>query len=72
MKWPTFNWEGKDKYTKFKTFMLQVNNILVMYSTTQEEQLAMVKNWLGRKGLQLIESLPNEDKDMCSTLESLF
>ena len=30
------------------------------------------KNWLGRKGLQFIESLTNKEKDMCSTLEGPF
>ena len=32
----------------------------------------MVKNWLGRKGLQFIDSLTNAEKDTCSTLEGLF
>ena len=42
------------------------------YNTPQAEQLAMVKNWSGRKGLKFIESLKSEEKDMCSTLEGLF
>ena len=28
MKQPTFNWEAPDKYSKLKTFRLEVNNIL--------------------------------------------
>ena len=32
----------------------------------------MVKNWLGRKGLQFIELLREAEKDRCSTLESSF
>ena len=32
----------------------------------------MVKKWLGRKGLQFIESLTKAEKDTCSTLEGLF
>ena len=43
-----------------------------MYYTPQTEQLAMVKDWLGRKGLQFIESLTEAEKDICSTLEVLF
>ena len=43
MKQPTFNWEAKDKYSKLKTFRLEVDNILMTYSTPQAEQLAMVK-----------------------------
>ena len=32
----------------------------------------MIKNWLGRKGLQFIELLTEVEKDRCSTLEGLF
>ena len=60
MKQPTFNLEMEDKYTELRTFRLQVNNILSMYNTTQGEKL--VKNWLGRKGLQFLEMLMNEEK----------
>ena len=28
MKQPTFNWQAEDKYSKLKTFRLEVNNIL--------------------------------------------
>ena len=60
MKQPTFNWEMEAKYSKLKTFRLEVNNILSTYNTPQTEQLATVKNWLGRKGLQFLETLTNE------------
>ena len=32
----------------------------------------MVKNWLGRKGLQFVEVLTNGEKTTCSTLDGLF
>ena len=63
MKQPMFNWEGEDKYYELKTFHLEVNNILSTYNSPQNEQLAMVKKWLGRKGLQFIEALTNEEKN---------
>ena len=53
MKQPIFYSETDNKYTELKTFRLEVNNILSTYNTPQAEELAMVKNWLGRKGLQL-------------------
>ena len=71
MKKPTFNWETEDSYSKFKTFNLEVNNILSTYNTPVK-QLAMVKNWLERKGLQFLEALTNEDNITCGTLEGLF
>ena len=33
---------------------LEVNNILTMYNTPQTEQLAIVRNWSSRNGLQFI------------------
>ena len=43
-----------------------------MYSTPQPDKLAVVKNWLGRKGLQYLESLMTMEKETCNTLEGLF
>ena len=62
MKQPTFNWEMEDKYSEPKTFRLEENNILSMCNTPEAEQLAMVKNWFGSRGLQFLEMLINEEK----------
>ena len=35
LKQPMFNWEVPDKYTKLKTFKLEVNNVLSTYSTPE-------------------------------------
>ena len=72
MKQPSFNWEADNKYSELKAFRLEVSNILTMYNTPQTEQLAIIKNWLGRKHLQFIESLTHAKKDTCRTLEGLF
>ena len=61
MKQPTFNWEADDKYNGLKTFRLEVNNILSTYNMPQTEQSAIVKNWLGKRGLQFLESLTNKE-----------
>ena len=71
MKQPSFDWEVDKKYSELKTFGLDVNNIQATYTTPQTERLAMVKNWLGRKGLQFIDSLTEAGKDRCSTLEGI-
>ena len=60
MKQLKFNWEVDGKYNKLKTFILEVNKHFTIYNTPQTEQLATVKNWLGRNGLQFLESLINE------------
>ena len=43
-----------------------------MYNIPQKDKLAVVKNWLGRKGLQYLETLMTTERETCSTLEGLF
>ena len=62
LKQPTFYWEVPDKYTKLKTFKLEISNVLSTYSTPEAEKLAVVKNWLGRKGLHYLETLNTSRK----------
>ena len=57
LKQPTFDWEAPDKYTELKAFILEVRNVLSMYNTQEADKIAMVKNWLGRKGLHYLETL---------------
>ena len=63
---------SKEKIIYLKTFRLQVHNISSTYNTPQAEQLLVVKNWLGCKGLQFLEALTNEEKCACNPLEGLF
>ena len=72
MKQPTFDWDAEDNYSELKTFRLEVNNILSTYNTPQTDKLTLVKNWLGRKGLQYLETLTSTEKETCNTLEGLF
>ena len=57
LKQPQFNWAATDKYTKWKAFILEVRNVLSTYNAQDQDKIAIVKNWLGRKGLHYIESL---------------
>ena len=72
MKQPTFDWDAQDKYIELKTFRLEANNVLPTYNTPQMDKLVLVKNWLGRKGLQYLEMLTTVEKETCNTLEGLF
>ena len=65
MKQPTFDWNVQDKYS-------EVNDMLSTYNTPQMDKLALVTNWLGRKGLQYLEMLTTAEKETCNTLEGLF
>ena len=72
MKQPTFDWDAQDKYSELETFTLEVNNILSTYNTPQTDKLLLVKNWLGRKGLQYLEMLTTDEKETCNMLEGLL
>ena len=71
LKQPHFNWDVADKYTEWKAFILEVRNVISTYNTCKQEKIAMVKNWLGRKGLHYIESLTEVEKQACGTLQGL-
>ena len=72
LKQPTFDWEATDKYTEWNAFILEVRNVLSTYNAQEADKIAMVKNWLGRRGLHYIESPMNNKKEACNTLEGLF
>ena len=72
LKQPLFNWEATDKYMEWKAFRLEVRNVLFMYNAKEKDKIAMVKNWLGRKGLHYLESLTETEKHACNTLQGLF
>ena len=57
-----FNWDVTDKYSEWKAFMLEVKNTLSTYNTPEHDNIATVKNWLGRKELHYIESITEAEK----------
>ena len=68
LKQPQFNWKAADKYSEWKAFILEVKNVLSTYNVQEHNKIAIVKNWLGRKGLYYIESKTEGEKQACSTL----
>ena len=72
LKHPQFNWEAADKYTEWKAFILEVSNMLSTYNAQEQDKIAIVKNWLHRKGLHYIESLTEVEKEACNTIQKLF
>ena len=71
LKQPIFNWEATDKHTEWKAFMLKVQNVIPSYNLQEGEKITIIKNWLGRRGLQCIDSLTQEEKWACETFEGL-
>ena len=52
--------------------MLEVKNVLSTCNTLEHNKIAIVKNWLGRKGSHYIESITEAEKEACNTLQRLF
>ena len=46
--------------------------MLSTYNAQDQDKIAIVKNWLGRKGLHYLESLTEAEKQACNTLPGLF
>ena len=72
IKQPTFNWEAEDKYSELKSFRLEVNNVFKSYNMPQTENIAIIKNWLGRKGLHFLETLTLTEQERCNTMEGIY
>ena len=72
MKQPRFNWNAKDKYKELQNFKLDVSNILQNYNLGQTDKVSIIKNWLGREGLQLIATLTQEEQEVFYTLNRKF
>ena len=63
-----FKWDEANKYTEWKAFILEVRNVISTYNAHEQEKIAMIKNWLGRKGFHYIESLTEMEKQESGTL----
>ena len=43
-----------------------------MFKVTEEEEVPIIKNWLGREGLRFIQTFTNNWKETCKTVKELF
>ena len=69
MKQPTFDWDTEDKYNELKNFRLEVYNVFKLHDTPDIEKTLVIKNWLCRKGLELLEILMQTKKENYETFE---
>ena len=63
MTQPTLNWEAEDTCNELKNLILGVNNMFKSYSMPQAEQITIIKKWLGKKGLQFLETLTQTEQE---------
>ena len=57
MKQPTFDWGAKEKYAELRSFELEVKIMPQNFHLNQTERVSIIKNCLGRQGLQLLETI---------------
>ena len=72
MKPPTFDWDTEDKYNGLKKLGLKAYNLFQSYDMPDTEKTVLINNWLGRKRLQLLETLTQAGKEKCEMSQGLF
>ena len=72
LKQPMFSWNAKDKYEELLNFKLEVSNVLQNYNLGQTEKVSIIKSWLGRESLKLIETLTQDEQEACHNEKALF
>lgn len=63
---PVFDWKAPDSYVELLNLEMEVANVLQakVDDLNYEEKVLVIKNWLGREGLQFIQTL-NTEKETC-------
>ena len=58
MSLPALNWKVPDRYLELLNFEMEVENVLQAeaYDLVDVENVLVIKNWLGREGLQSIQT----------------
>ena len=73
MKQPSFNWNVPDKYVELlNSKWRSETHSTKIYKVTEKEKVLIIKKWLGREGLQLLQIFVNTKKEVCKTVKGLF
>ena len=51
---------------------MEVKNMFQSHNINQAERVPIIKKWLGRQGLQLLETLTQAEHDACHSKDCLF
>ena len=51
---------------------MEVKSIFQNCSINQAERVPVIKNWLSRQGLQLLETLTQAEQELCNADKGLF
>ena len=71
---PAFDWNVADRYVELLYFKMEVANTLQVksFDLNDEEKVPVIKNWLGREGLQFIQTVINIEKEACKGATGMF
>ena len=72
MTQPAFNQKVPDRYVELLNFEMDVENVLPLEAYDPSEEGAIIKNWLGREGVQFIQTLTNAEKEACKSTTGVF
>ena len=64
MSQPVFNLKVPNRYVKLLSFEMEAANVLQteVYDISEERKVPILKNWLGREGIQFIQTLTQTEK----------
>ena len=62
---PKFSWNTPGRYVELLNFQYEVMTILEtrVYKINDEERRPVIKNWLGKEGLLLMETFTQEERE---------
>ena len=63
LKQTTVTWSPTDQSKEFRNIKLEMYNIFQTYNTNNADKVNIIKNWLGRQGLQFLESITQEEHE---------
>ena len=66
MKQQTVDWSSKDKYSELRNLRLKEKNMFQNFNISQTERISIIKNWLGRQGLQHFKILTQAEQEACN------
>ena len=73
LKQQIFSLGATDKYMELKNLRLELNSLIRIYSMFSTKKWQLSNHWLGRQGLQFIETLIQAEHERCNTMgEGLF
>ena len=70
---PTFNWKASNKYKELQNFKIDVNMIFMTntYNAQENDKVPSILKWLGREGLQFVQTLNDVEQEKCKTSKGL-